>query len=89
MDREGVVRLLEAILASQPKLPGASCIGRHSVFDAEPGNGRWYQIQEQNRVAEAARVCGGCPVRPRCPCPTSAGSAAVGEPAGPGVLPAA
>ncbi len=30
MDREGTVWLLQCILADLPRLPGASCVGRHS-----------------------------------------------------------
>ena len=65
MDREGSIKLLSAILANQPHLPGAACRGQHELFDPIRGRGPRFQRQEQIRLAEAAQVCAGCPaIRP-------------------------
>jgi hypothetical protein len=66
MDREASIKLLAAILADLPQLTGASCIGKHRAFDPIVGNGHLYQHQEQIRLAEAARLCAGCPARAKC-----------------------
>ncbi|MDQ2883267.1 MAG: hypothetical protein M3Y48_19380 [Actinomycetota bacterium] len=71
MDHEGVVTLLTVILPDQPKLDGANCIGKHRLYDRVAGHGHQHQRQERARLAEATRVCGGCPVRPQSPCPTT------------------
>jgi transcription factor WhiB len=67
VDREATVRLLAAILAGQPRLPGAACRGRCELFDPIRGNSPRFQRQKHLRLAEAARVCAGCPVTQRCP----------------------
>lgn len=68
MDRYGTVRLLSAILANQPRLTGAACIGRHELFDPIRGNGDpRFQRQEQIRRVTAARICAGCPRGPSLP----------------------
>jgi hypothetical protein len=66
MDREGSIKLLSAILADIPRLPGASCTGKRHMFDPAPGNGRQYQRQEQIRLAETAWVLRWLPVIGRC-----------------------
>ncbi|MGH3548413.1 MAG: WhiB family transcriptional regulator [Pseudonocardiaceae bacterium] len=66
VDREGTVRLLSAILADSPRLPGAACRGRHALFDPIRGNEPGFQRQEQRRRTDAARLCAGCPVRAQC-----------------------
>ena len=65
--RESIIKLLSAVLANQPALPGAACRGRHEVLDPSRGNGHRYKGREQIRLEEAARVCAGCPVMQRCP----------------------
>ncbi|PZS23005.1 MAG: hypothetical protein DLM60_03360 [Pseudonocardiales bacterium] len=67
MDPDGTVRLLSAILADQPRLSGAACIGRHEMFDPIRNGDPRYQREEQLRRTEAARLCAGCPARQRCP----------------------
>jgi hypothetical protein len=57
-----MIKLLSAILAHLPRLPGASCIGKHRMYDPVLGNGHQHRDQERARLAEAARVCAGCPV---------------------------
>lgn len=71
VDREATARLLSAILANQPRLPGAACIGRHELFDPIRGNGSRFQHQEQIRRVEAARIRAGCPVIHYCPSVTA------------------
>jgi hypothetical protein len=67
VDADGALLLLREILADIPRLPGASCTGKHALFDPVLGNGHRYQRrQEQIRLAEAARVCAGCPVIEQC-----------------------
>ncbi len=75
MDREGSIKLLAAILTDLPQLTGASCIGRHELFDPPPGlpgNGYRNPHQERERVHQAATLCTGCPVKARCPSVTVA-----------------
>ena len=36
--QRGPIQLLKQILADQPRLPGAACVGRHHVSDPLPGN---------------------------------------------------
>jgi hypothetical protein len=55
-----MIKLLSAILAHLPRLPGASCIGKHRMYDPVLGNGHQHRDQERARLAEAARVCAGC-----------------------------
>jgi hypothetical protein len=61
------VWLLAAVLAGQPRLPGAARRGRCELFDPIRGNSPRIQRQKQLWLAEAARVCAGCPVTQRCP----------------------
>ena len=58
VDRDGVALLLEAILADRPKLDGATCRGRHQLFDtiAVRGRGHRYRDRHQARVELAAGV---------------------------------
>ncbi|MGH3784354.1 MAG: hypothetical protein ACRDRO_27980 [Pseudonocardiaceae bacterium] len=53
MDADGAGALLKEILHGALRLPGASCVGRHRVYDPVVGHGQQHQRQEQNRVAEA------------------------------------
>ncbi|MGH8572555.1 MAG: hypothetical protein ACREX8_08270 [Gammaproteobacteria bacterium] len=56
MDREGTIKLLSAILADLPKLPGeAACRGRHRLFDELPGR---TSVDERYMTAIVARVRG-------------------------------
>jgi hypothetical protein len=96
MDADATVELLREILADLPRLPGARCIGKHVLFDPVPGNGgHQHRRQEQIRLAEAARVCAGCPVIGRCTTVTTIAVTVEVVPAPrrpgppPGVLPAA
>ncbi|HEX4102343.1 MAG TPA: hypothetical protein VHY21_17680 [Pseudonocardiaceae bacterium] len=66
MDVDGALLPLREILTDLPQLTGAACIGRHEMFDPVIGNGNQYRRQEQIRLAEAARLCAGCPVIQRC-----------------------
>lgn len=66
MNPDGVVALLAEILTDRPHLTGASCIGKHALFDPVLGNGRQYQRQERARLAKAAHVCAGCPAIRHC-----------------------
>jgi hypothetical protein len=93
MDADGALRLLAEILTDLPQLTGASCVGKHRMFDPVIGNGHRYRDQERARQTKAARVCAGCPVIGRCPSVTTVAVEVVpapGRPAPPpGLLPAA
>jgi hypothetical protein len=39
VDADGALLLLREILADIPRLPGASCTGKHALFDPVLGNG--------------------------------------------------
>lgn len=59
MDAEGTIQLLKEILADQPRLLGAACVGSHQVFDPLPGNGaRVHREAERARLTRAAACCG-------------------------------
>jgi WhiB family transcriptional regulator, redox-sensing transcriptional regulator len=61
-DQFGVVGLLAEILRGVPRLPGALCRGRHSLFDIDEKNPAY-----RERIAdEAAAVCFRCPVLAEC-----------------------
>lgn len=94
MNPDGVVALLAEILTDLPRLPNAACVGRHALYDPVTGNGHQQRRQEQIRLAEAARVCAGCPVIGRCTSVTVAATVEAVIPAPrrpsappPGVLP--
>lgn len=58
-DPEGAVRLLAAILAGIPALPGAACRDRWELFDASTSG--------HHEAAEAAvAICARCPVLTTC-----------------------
>lgn len=67
-DADAALALLKVILADTVRLPHASCVGRHEMFDPILGNGRQYQAQEQIRLATARVGAGAQPERsaPRC-----------------------
>ncbi|MGH3538130.1 MAG: hypothetical protein ACRDQJ_07470 [Pseudonocardiaceae bacterium] len=96
VDPDGTVRLLTAILADSPRLPGAACRGRHRTYDPLP-RVHQHQRQERARLAEATRICATCPARAQCPTVTtgpgvtavSVGRRPAPIPPPPGVLPAA
>ncbi|MDQ2884024.1 MAG: hypothetical protein M3Y48_23455 [Actinomycetota bacterium] len=67
MDPEGSIKLISAILAGVRRLPGASCVGRHELYDElHGGYGRRHRDQERERHDLAAACCAGCPARTRC-----------------------
>ncbi|OBK82134.1 hypothetical protein A5649_09775 [Mycolicibacter heraklionensis] len=64
LDHDGAVRLLAAILAGVPHLPGAACAGIWSAFDAaEPGE-EPADVDYRHRTALA--TCRRCPALDRC-----------------------
>jgi hypothetical protein len=65
-DHDGTIKLLSEILTYTVRLPGASCVGRHELFDPVVGNGLVYRDQERARLTKAATVCATCPVQMQC-----------------------
>jgi hypothetical protein len=62
MDADAALALLKAILADTVRLPGASYLGRHELFDPVLGNGHRYRDQERALLTKAAQVCAECPM---------------------------
>ena len=66
VDHDGTIKLLSEILTDTARLPGASCVGRHELFDPVVGNGLVYRDQERARLTKAATVCATYPVQMQC-----------------------
>jgi hypothetical protein len=48
VDAEGALLLLRSILADLLRLPGASCAGRHGLFEPVIGNGHWFERRSRS-----------------------------------------
>lgn len=58
---DGVIGLLSAVLSGIPRLPGALCVGRHTLMDAD-----FDSEDRQYAVDSAAALCFQCPALSEC-----------------------
>lgn len=58
---EGFAGLIAEVLRGVPRLKGALCIGRHTLFDAEVPRADRQQVADT-----AAAICWECPVLSQC-----------------------